>query len=109
MVAIDAVKSVSNLRAVVAELALRPVYTELSRLLTGLLPAPKVANGVKPGSPKPFDIELRNSTPPLKACLPCVQLRSSPIEYSGLTCERQAPNRPYWMKPVHNVGTGWNG
>src|SRR6185369_7006163 len=106
MVPIDAVKSVSKLRAVVAEFAVRPVYTDPSSPPTGLLPCPKVANGVKPGSPKPFDIEFRSSMPPLKACLPWVQLRSSPIEYSGLTCERQAPNRPYWMNPVHRVGTG---
>src|SRR2546422_5667851 len=91
----EAVRSVSNFCAVVALLAVRPPNAEPSSPATALLPGPNVANGVKPGSPNPFDIVLRNSKPPLKACFPRVQLRSSPSTYIGLTCERQFPNRPY--------------
>ena len=39
-------------------------------LIGNVVAAPNVAKGVKPGSPKPLDFVLRNSTPPLKACFP---------------------------------------
>ena len=31
------------------------------------------------------------------------------MEYSGLTCPRQAPNRPYCTKGLMVDMTGWNG
>src|SRR5215475_1922807 len=98
MVATEPARSVSNRCAVVALLALKPGKPAAlpSRLLIGnVVAAPNVANGVKPGSPNPLDIVLRNSMPPLNACRPCVQLTSSPMECIGLLCERHAPKRPY--------------
>src|SRR5262249_38890305 len=96
IVATEPLRSVSNLVAVVVLFAVSPEYFVPSRLLTGwVVAAPSVAKGVNPGSPKPRDMVFRNSKPPLNACLPCVQLTSSPITYIGLLWERHAPKRPY--------------
>src|SRR6516162_2451763 len=92
----EPLKSVSRRRAINAVFAVRPGKALPSSPFTGNdAAAPNVANGVKPGSPNPFDFVFRNSNPPLNACLPCVQLRSSPMEYIGLTWDRQRPNPPY--------------
>src|SRR3989304_2751292 len=104
-VAIDAVRSVSRFLAAAAALAVKPGNAVPSSPAIGLFPAPKGANGGNPGSPNPLDIVFRNSKPPLKACLPWVQLRSSPMEYIGLSWLRQAPKRPYWTNGVQSEGT----
>src|SRR6188768_3615836 len=52
MVAMEPDRSVNKVRAVAAGLAFRPGYTVLSSPFTVLLPAPRVARGVKFGSPK---------------------------------------------------------
>src|SRR5882672_6044641 len=62
--------------------------------IAALFPAPNVTDGSMLGSLNPFELVLQNSYPPLNACLLKVQLRSSPIEYRGLTPSRHWPNPP---------------
>src|SRR5215467_3346250 len=95
--------------AKVALFVVSPVNPPLAAVLSrasGLLPAPRTAVGVMLGSLNPFDSVRRHSIPPLNACFPFVQLRSSPMEYRGLIPSRHRPNPPLVAKgkmPVENI------
>src|SRR5262249_23535431 len=58
---------------------------------------------------KPLEEPRRHSNPPLKACFPTVQLKSSPAVVMGLSPSRQRAGPPMFTKDDHRVGFTWNG
>src|SRR5262249_1069944 len=66
--------------------------------VTATDPAPKATTGMKLGVFHASECSKRNSAPPLKACLPFVQLSVSAKLYKGLTAPRVLPAPAVLMK-----------
>src|SRR5262245_31336947 len=74
----------SRLRARVRLLPINPGIVAVSIPITGLLPAPPVATGLKLTELNPSVLAIRNSAPPLNVCLDFVQLTESAYVHMGL-------------------------